>query len=415
MAGTTGNEGVTEAVMVRYGEIFLKSEPVMRDFIRALVQNLSRSFAAHGLEARIELHRGRILIFGEDPSRLAGLSSRIFGVVDAAPVLLTGHDPDALAATASRLAKSRLRPGMRFAVRSRRQGVAGFTSQELAARVGAAVGAAVPGAKVDLETPEYEVYVEARDFSGIVYDSRTPGPGGLPLGTQGRVIVLLSAGIDSPVASWLVMKRGCEPVHFHVDAGRYAGAAVRDAAIENHRRLSLWCEGYPVSMVVVPAETLYERMAGLPQDKFRCVLCKRFMFMASSLLASRTGALAIVTGENLGQVASQTLVNMAVISGAATVPVLRPVITFDKHEIVSLARHIGTYVEAPGDLCCRAVPARPATAAAFDAIEKAERHLGPLPLAAEALADAVVITAENGKLTGETDLEAFLGGWKGSC
>ena len=200
---------------------------------------------------------------------------------------------------------------MSFAVRAKRQQKTGPNSQELGTLIGSAIYDHVPGLRVDLDNPEYEIFVEIRDFGGLVYDSRISAPGGLPWGTQGRVLALLSSGIDSPVASWLMMKRGCEITHLHLDAGRWAGKDVTLAAIENHRRLSRWCYGNPLSLVIANSEFLYDRMDQLRiPPRYRCVICKRFMQRVAGNLMEKEGALAIVTGENLGQVASQTLANL---------------------------------------------------------------------------------------------------------
>ena len=256
---------------------------------------------------------------------------------------------------------------MSFAVRAKRQQKTGLNSQELGTVIGSAVYDHIPGLRVDLNKPDYELFVEIRDFGGLVYDSRIPAPGGLPWGTQGRVLSLLSSGIDSPIASWLMMKRGCEITNLHLDGGRWAGADVTRAAIENHRRLSRWCAGNPLSLVIADSELLYDCMDRLRiPPRYRCVICKRFMLRVAGELMRNEGALAIVTGENLGQVASQTLANLGVISEAAKVPVLRPLITYDKEETVTIARMIGTFDAHPGDLGCRAVPHMPATAAGTD-------------------------------------------------
>ena len=250
---------------------------------------------------------------------------------------------------------------MSFAVRAKRQHKTGLNSQELGTAIGSQIYDHIPGLTVDLDEPDYEIFVEVRDFGGLVYDSRIPGPGGLPWGTQGRVLVLLSAGIDSPVASWLAMKRGCEITHLYLDAGKWAGSDVTAAAIDNHRKLSLWCAGNPVSLVIARSEQLFDAMIRLRvPPRYRCVICKRFMQSIAARLMVQEGALAVVTGENLGQVASQTLANLGVVADAATVPVLRPLITYDKEETITIARRIGTFESRPGDLSCRAVPKMPA-------------------------------------------------------
>lgn len=386
-------------VIVRYGELFLKSEPVKRHFIGLLTRNIKKALDSEGILHRFELPRGRLLIFGDEPERIAGIVSRIFGVVDVSTGILTSSSPDDLAAAAVENAAHRVHPGMRFAVRARRQGADGLSSQELGAMIGGIILDRYPDMRVDLTKPEYEVFVEARDFGGLVYDQRVAAPGGLPWGTQGRVITLLSAGIDSPVASWLMMKRGCEVLHLHMEAGRWAGCAVSDAAVENHRRLSEWCRGFPLELLLIRSEMLYDAMEGNIPPRLRCVICKRFMLMTACRLLRRENALAVVTGENLGQVASQTLSNLTVISGAATAPVIRPLITFDKDEIVTLARRIGTFNARPGDLCCRAVPKMPATSASPAEIAAAEQDIGVGTLVDEAMREIRFVVALNGVIT----------------
>lgn len=372
-----GAEDPAKLVMVRYGELFLKSEPVKRHFIGLLLRNIGKALSAEGLDHRFATPRGRILVYGPEPEKIAEIIARIFGIVDVSVCSITGTRLEDLSSEAVRLASTRLFAGMSFAVRAKRQQKLGLDSQELGALIGSAIYAAVPGLRVDLSHPDYEIFVEVRDFGGIVYDSRIPAPGGLPWGTQGRVLVLLSSGIDSPVASWLSMKRGCAVTHLHMDAGRWAGSDVTEAAIENHRRLSRWCAGNPLSLIIVNNEPLFNAMQEerIP-PRYRCVICKRFMLRVAARLLGNEGALAIVTGENLGQVASQTLPNLAVISEAVTAPVIRPLITYDKEETVTIARRIGTFDTHPGDLACRAVPGMPSTAAVLEEVKEVESKLG---------------------------------------
>jgi len=385
--------------MVRYGELFLKSEPVKRHFIGLLMRNIKKALDAEGLPARFDLFRGRMLIEGVEPGRIAAVASRVFGVVDVSVCTRTSASMEDLCSAAIRTAKGTLKPGMSFAIRAKRQGVEGYTSQQMGEVIGGAVADHVPGVTVDLSCPQYEIFVEAREFGGFVYDQRIGAPGGLPLGTQGRVCVLLSSGIDSPVASWLMMKRGCEVTHLHMDAGCFAGPDVKDAAIENHRRLSLWCRGFTLPMLVVCSEPLYDAMKDhdIP-GRNRCVICKRFMMQVGSGLVRRQHALALVTGENLGQVASQTLSNIAVIAPAADVPVLRPLITYDKRETVDIARAIGTFEAHPKDLACRAVPRMPTTAADPEEILACERQLDLESIVSAALHDPSVVLARNGSI-----------------
>ena len=385
--------------MARYGELFLKSEPVKHHFIGMLLRNIGKALSASSLGYHFETPRGRILIHGDQTEAIAGVVSRIFGIVDVSICSRTSPRLEDICGEAVSLASANLRAGMSFAVRAKRQQKTGPDSQELGTLIGSAVYDHIPGLQVDLDTPDYEIFVEVRDFGGLVYDSRIAAPGGLPWGTQGRVLALLSSGIDSPVASWLMMKRGCEVTHLHLDAGRWAGKDVTRAAIENHRRLSRWCPGNPLSLAIAGSEPLYDRMDELHiAPRYRCVICKRFMQHVAGCLMEKEGTLAVITGENLGQVASQTLANLAVISEAVTVPVLRPLITYDKEETITLARRIGTFDAHPGDLACRAVPSMPATAADLESVKKCEEKMGIDEITAGTLSDVRFVTALNGEI-----------------
>jgi len=384
--------------MVRYGEIFLKSEKVKRRYISIMTENIALALDAGGLIHRIETHRGRIMIYGDEPWRIARAAAQVFGVVSTSVCTVTTADIEGLAATAVEHAERHLQPGMSFAVRARRSGVEGFSSQELAAAVGSAVLDRIPGARVDLSAPDYEISVEAREFGGLVYDEKIAGPGGLPYGTQGEVMTLLSEGIDSPVASWLMMRRGCRMVHVNMRSGRFGGADAEKNVLANHARLSAWVPGHPLDLLVVDMEPFFEAITALKEPRYRCVLCKRFMLRVASLLAKEWGAAALVNGDNLGQVASQTLANMAVISPAATVPVLRPLIGFDKEEVVDRARAIGTFQAQPGDVGCTVAPRYPSTAAPAETIMKLEEEIGAEGLAERAAASVRRYRAKNGEI-----------------
>jgi thiamine biosynthesis protein ThiI len=384
-------------VMIRFGELFLKSSPVMRHFIQILIRNIGKALESENLEYRFELHRGRLLIHGGDPKRIAAVARRVFGIVDVAVCALIRNDMDEIEDQAISMAGPNLLAGTSFAVRARRQGVPGITSQEIAARIGAAICREYPGAKVDLSNPDYELFIEMREFGALLYDNLLPAPGGLPLGTQGRVLSLLSSGIDSPVASWMMMKRGCDIHTLHFDGGHFAGTDVLATTCRHHSVLSTWCAGFPMYLLVVNAEPFYESLTARVNPRFRCVICKRFMMRVGSSLVESGGYTALVTGESLGQVASQTLVNMAAISEAASVPVLRPLIAFDKNDTVNLARMIGTFEGKPGDLSCHAVPRLPATAAELEMVHACEEQVDIVPLVEEALEGVRVMTALNGR------------------
>lgn len=385
------------AVMVRIGELWLKSEPVKKQFMAALTRNIKSALDTRGIEYAIEEFRGRLLIFGP-AEEIAEEVSRIFGVVDVSICTTTENTPESLGKAAAELAKKNLKSGMRFAVRAKRQQVKGFTSQQLAGIVADKIWEAVPDFIVDLENPEYEIFVEARDFGGVVYDSRIPGVGGLPLGTAGRAAVLISSGIDSPVAAWLMMKRGVTLTGIFADAGKWAGPATKSLALDNARILSKWCPGRAFPLWVVPVEKFLSAVYEKAETHYTCLYCKRFMIRAADKIASVNRLDAIVTGENLGQVASQTLQNMKVITEVTKTPILRPLLTYDKEEAVALSRRIGTYHESPGDTTCHAVPKKPATTSAEDRICAEESKLDLEGILDEAVCSAELWVAKDGEI-----------------
>lgn len=387
-----------KVVMLRYGELFLKSEPVKRHFVGLLLRNCGRALESAGLSFRAEVHRGRILLHGEKPDEIARILSRIFGVVDVSVCTRTTPDPEAVKDAAVVYATARLHRGQSFAVRARRQGVEGLSSQELAADVGSAIINAIPGAWVDLGSPEYEIFVELREFGGLVYDTRLPAPGGLPWGTQGKILALLSSGIDSPVAIWQMMRRGCEVDALHIHSGPYAGRDVLPTALRHLSILSTWCSGFPMRLYQADAGHFYETLIERATPRLRCVLCKRFMMHLGSELAMREGHLALCTGDSLGQVASQTMANLAVVSGAATVPLLRPLLAFDKQETVRLAKKIGTFDSHPGDLACSVVPKIAATQSKPDEIKTLEEVVEMQSHVSAVLENIRMYTALNGRI-----------------
>lgn len=385
------------SVMVRIGELWLKSEPVKKQFMKTLTKNIKSALDAQGLEYEIEEYRGRILISG-NAEKIADAVSKIFGVVDVSICKTTGNTPEEIAETALEFARENLKAGMKFAVRAKRQFVKGFTSQQLAGYVADKIWNEIPDFVVDLDNPEYEIFVEAREYGGIVYDGRIEGQGGLPLGTAGRAIVLLSSGIDSPVAAYLMMKRGVSMSGVFVDAGKWAGPATKSLAMDNARILSKWCPGRAFPLWIVNTESFLSAVYNSCDIHYTCLFCKRFMLRMAEAIAKNNRFEGIVTGENLGQVASQTLQNMNVISASVKSLILRPLLTYDKEEIVAIARKIGTYHESPGDTKCLAVPKKPATCSHENVICTNEEKIEIDALIAEAVRGAELWIARDGEI-----------------
>lgn len=385
------------AVMVRIGELWLKSEPVKKQFMLALTRNIKAALDTQEIPYTLEEYRGRLLIFG-DAAKIAPVISRIFGIVDVSICETTTNRPEDMAKTALKFAETKLKSGMRFAVRARRQHVSGFTSQQLAGMIADTIWEKIPDFVVDLDNPEYEIFVEAREYGGIVYDERIAGQGGLPLGTAGRAVALLSAGIDSPVAAWLMMRRGVVISGVFMDGGRWAGSATRDLAMDNVRILSTWCPGRGLPLWIVNLEPFFDAMTNTCDLHYTCLFCKRFMMRVAEEVAKQNKMEGIVSGENLGQVASQTLQNMGVITESVKLPVLRPLLTYDKEEIVAISRKIGTYHESPGDTGCLAVPKKPATRSTQDLIDTEEEKLDMNDLIRQAVLSAELWIAKDGEI-----------------
>lgn len=362
----------TDVVILRYGELFLKSEPVKKRYLEYLRQHINAVLHAQEISFVLQEFRGRMLVYvaKERMQATCDALSKIFGVVSISPGLKTTHDIEDIKKTAIICAKKRFQQHMSFAVRARRDSVFAYTSLSLAADVGSALYDTIPHLNVNLDSPEYEIFIEARKEGALVYDERMNGPGGLPLGTQGRVITLLSAGIDSPVASWLMMKRGVVPYFLHINTGTYGGEAIEACTMQNISSLSIWSGSFPLTLETIFAQHFFDYITSKPDlYRYRCVLCKRFMLACAREVACEQKAAGIVMGDNIGQVASQTIDNLYTLTSGFDFPIFRPLLTYDKEEIVALARKIGTFIEAPGDTSCSAVPKKPSIAAPKETID----------------------------------------------
>jgi thiamine biosynthesis protein ThiI len=337
-------------VLLKFGELALKgrNRPL---FVNALERNLRRLTADFGpLEVR---HRGGVFIVsGQVPQdalveRCLGLP----GVSVVQPAVRCERDPAAAADTAVALLRGR--PGRTFAIRAtRRDKRYPLRSIELSRVIGDAVRVRL-GLDVDLSKPDLVAYVEVDHKELLVSVERHRGAGGLPVGSSGRALVLLSGGLDSPVAAYRMMKRGlrCDFVHF---SGRpFTGPESVYKAYALAGRLDRF-QG-DSRLFVVSFGTAQRRLATAGAGRLQVLSQRRLMVKVASALGKREGSEALVTGDSLGQVASQTLPNLAVVEEAADLPLLRPLIDRDKQEIVEIAKHLGTYQISilPDEDCCQ--------------------------------------------------------------
>ncbi|HEY8926066.1 MAG TPA: tRNA uracil 4-sulfurtransferase ThiI [Polyangia bacterium] len=386
---------MSRVILCRFGELFLKSGNRKR-FEATLHRNMAAAIAdVPG--ARVEPVHGRVLVHVPDEGAAEDAAqrlARVFGLVSISVASVTAPNLEAMAAEACAVAtRARDEEGVTtFKIEARRgDKELPFTSIDLARDVGGRVLQAT-GLRVDVHRPQLTVGVEVTTDRAFVYGGERAAPGGLPVGVSGRGLVLLSGGIDSPVAAWLAAKRGLalDAVYFH--SPPYIGEKSRDKVVALGKILRRW-QALETITVVSFTET-QKRLRDAGPGELAVVLYRRMMMRIADAIADRVRADALVTGENLGQVASQTVQNLAAIEAAARHLVLRPLVTYDKVDTTALARRIGTYETSilPFDDCCSLfLPRHPATAARPQDAEKAERDLDlPAEVAAALAASEVV-------------------------
>ena len=325
------------ALVTPSGELRLKSRRTRSRFRRALRDNLEAALAARGVDATVDDTRGRIMLTG-DAHTAAEVASEVFGVhraVVAEPLGTTD-----LEEVAQRVAVAACEQvaGRTFAVRVRRHGRHDWSSRDAERRIGSRL---LPhGEGVDLDDPQTTVLVVAHADETYLAVAEHAGPRGLPVGTQQPALVLLSGGFDSAVAAWRLLRRGV-PVHFvHMEL---ACSQTDSALAVAHELTRRWAPGSDPTVWVLDFADVRERLLAEVDGRYRQVRLKELMLLAADRIAAQEGLEALVTGEALGQVSTQTLGNLAIIDRAAERPVLRPLAGDDKEDIVDLARRIGTY------------------------------------------------------------------------
>jgi thiamine biosynthesis protein ThiI len=347
-------------VLVHYHELGLKrgNRPL---FLRHLARNLRRAISDLG-PANLRQVSGRLLLELDehpDPAAVRDRVRRVCGVASAALAYRVVSTVEAMKAAVAELVEGRFAS---FRISARRAfKTYPLTSVELNRQLGAFVLERV-ATKVDLRQPEVEIHVEVMPAETFVYVDPEPGPGGLPVGASGTVAALLSGGIDSPVAAWRMMKRGCRVVFVHFHSVPYLPPTSQAKARALVERLTAW--QYDSTLLLVPFGEIQREVVLTVPPPARVVIYRRLMVRIAEALARKHGALALTTGESLGQVASQTLANIARIDEAATMPILRPLIGMDKLEITEAARELGTFeisIEPDADCCTLFVPKHPAT------------------------------------------------------
>jgi thiamine biosynthesis protein ThiI len=373
--------------VAHYAEVALKGNN-RQEFVKSLRKGINRTLS--GIDHTVTLSNGRFVIDADGDAEGVGRRlSKVFGVSWYAPVSVVPSEYTRILSEA--LVAARSAKGGTFKVFARRSDK-GFplTSQELAARLGAEV-VRTTGLAVNLTRPDVAIHVDVARGNSFVYVDRLRGPGGLPLGTAGRAIHLFSGGIDSPVAAWLMMKRGTVPVYLHFYLAPTPKSAVESKITGLVKVLSEYAG--KSTLVLVPFAEYQLGTTGAPSE-LEPSLFRRFMRMTAEFLAPMFGASAISTGDALSQAASQTLWNIASFDEGTTLPVLRPLLTYDKDEIISLARRIGTYdlaIEEYKD-CCAMITRHPRTRVKGVELSEYVRKLSLQDLVERSVEQATLVT-----------------------
>ena len=380
MSNTPNTPPVGEEIfLLKMGEMVLKGLN-RRTFEERLMGNARRRLQKHG-KFRITSRQSITYIEPKEAScDMEGAFETLrtlFGVVGLSRAKACEKTPEAILETAKTYLRDDLMEAATFKVESKRSDKTfPMTSIQLSQYVGGELNEAFPHIQADMHHPDVVVHVEVRDFAAYVHANPTPGAGGLPVGVGGKAVSLLSGGIDSPVASWMMAKRGVALEMVHFFSYPYTSPEAKEKVLELARLLTPWTGRLVVH--VVPFTQIQEELRRSCPEALFTLLMRRFMMRIAEKVAQRVGAEGLVTGESLGQVASQTMQAMAVTGQVCTLPVFRPVVGMDKEEIIRTARKIGTFETSilPYEDCCTVfTPRHPKTRPHLDEIEAAEAAL----------------------------------------
>lgn len=395
-------------LLLRFGEFTLKGrnrgrfERAAVSQVRALLQSYPKAELSH------EFGRLYVALNGEPHEQMIAVLQRVFGIISISPVKVAPLDINEIAAVATALIQE-LAPaeGTTFKVHARRVWKEfPHSSQQMNHLIGSPVLQSFPALKVDVRRPELELRVEVRKQGAYVFSEVIPAAGGFPYGTNGKAMLLLSGGIDSPVAAWSSMRRGLEVECVHFYSYPYTSERAKEKVIDLAKVLA----GYAgrIKLHLVPFTDIQTSFTRTGQDNMIITLMRRSMLRIATKLAERAGALAIVTGDSLGQVASQTLSSMNVIGRATELPLLRPLVMMDKNEIIDVAHKIGTYELSilPYEDCCTLfVPKSPTTNPNLLVVEKVEASLRELPSMIDQAVEATetLVLEAGGKVSGRKE------------
>ncbi len=390
---------MNDMILLKLGEIVLKGLN-RKSFEQKLMGNIRRRLVGLG---KYKVTCMQSTIYVEPESEDADLDAAfealqdVFGIVKISRAAACEKDRDAIAQLAIRYLADDMRRAKSFKVESKRSDKSfPMTSIELSQYVGGELQEAFPNCTVDVHEPELVVHIEIRDLAAYVHAQPVNGAGGMPVGSNGTAVTLLSGGIDSPVSSYMIAKRGVRLIPVHFFSFPYTSQQAKDKVVELARILTRYCG--KMTLEVVPFTHIQEEIRDKCPEEYFTLIMRRFMMRIAERIANEWNAKAIVTGENLGQVASQTMEAMASTQAVIDLPVLQPLIGMDKEEIVQYSRKIGTFDTSilPYEDCCTVfTPRHPRTRPKVSEVAAAESVLNVEALVEEAFRGIERITVEH--------------------
>ena len=397
-----------EIFLLKMGEMVLKGLN-RRTFEERLMGNARRRLEKFG---KFRIYSRQSITYIEPKTEDCDMDgafetlTRLFGVVGLSRAKACEKTPEAILETAKTYLHDDLMAARRFKVESKRSDKSfPLTSIQLSQFVGGELNEAFPHIVADMHTPDLIVHVEVRDFAAYVHANPTPGAGGLPVGVGGHAVSLLSGGIDSPVASWMMARRGVWLEMVHFESPPYTSPQAQEKVLRLAQELAPWCGQLLVH--IVPFTEIQEEIRRACPEEYFTLIMRRFMMRLAQAVARQQGCQALVTGESLGQVASQTMASLAVTENAVDMPILRPLIGIDKVEIIHTSRRIGTYETSilPFEDCCTVfTPRHPNTRPRIPDVIAAESALDVDALMEKALSGVQRVRIKNdGTLVRLTD------------
>ena len=381
---------MNDMLLLKPGELVLKglNRHFFEDRLRANVARRLRSLGNFRITSVQSTIYVEPLEEGIDMEEALRRCKQVFGIITVCRAAACPKEKEAIARLAVEYLGDALSKAKSFKVESKRSDKTfPMTSIQLSQYVAAAIGEAFPDLPADMHHPELEVDVEIREQAAYVHAGGEPGAGGLPVGTCGRAVSLLSGGIDSPVSTWMIARRGVQIIPVHFFSFPYTSELAKQKVLDLARQLLPWCGRLTVE--VIPFTHIQEEIRDKCPEPYFTLIMRRFMMRLSQEVALVNGCGALVTGENLGQVASQTMEALRCTEAPLTLPVLRPLIGMDKEEIIRRARELGTFETSilPYEDCCTVfTPKHPRTRPTPEEVAEAESVLDVEALIKEALA-----------------------------